>query len=286
MKRFEDKNWLDKALTEAIGAEDKKPDFEKWKEKHPQAVEMLTSRAGKETTASPPNIRKIIMKSPITKLAAAAVIIITGLVCVQFLAGTSAYAQVVAELRNARTVVFTLITQTNQGNGETIKTDVVYKEPGRLRTTTIDGYVAIVDATIGKMISIVPQGGYTLGEINNTGTTGAQGPLASIEAMKSLPAKADENLCAKEIDGNICDGYKVMQGDLATTVWLDASLEVPETEANAHVVDLRSRGGPRSAALYGLMVLARETGVIPPEALVRVVRESPIGDQVPAEVLE
>jgi len=78
MERLEDKNWLDKALTDAIGAEDKKPDFEKWKEQHPQAVEMLTSQAGQEPSATkrPLNIGRIIMKSPITKLAAAAVIII------------------------------------------------------------------------------------------------------------------------------------------------------------------------------------------------------------------
>ncbi len=80
MERFEDKNWLDEALTEAIaiGAEDTKPDFEKWKEQHLKAVEMLTSRAGrgKRISAGPLNTGRIIMKSPITKLAAAAVIII------------------------------------------------------------------------------------------------------------------------------------------------------------------------------------------------------------------
>jgi outer membrane lipoprotein-sorting protein len=169
-----------------------------------------------------PSVWRIIMKTKMFKVAAAAVIIITGLVCIQLLTGTSAYAQVAAELRNARTVVFTLITQTNQGNGETVKTDVAYKEPGHLRTTTVDGYVAILDATSGKMISIVPQGGYTLAEINNLDKTGAQGPFVSFEAMRNLPAKADENLGTKEIDGIVCDGYRVTQGDLTTTVWIDA----------------------------------------------------------------
>ena len=100
MERLEDKNRLDEALTEAIGSEGKKPDFEKWKQQHPEAVEMLTSRAPLETSPSgevedarssfltgragrqesarsrPPNIGRIIMKSRITKIAAAAVIII------------------------------------------------------------------------------------------------------------------------------------------------------------------------------------------------------------------
>jgi len=180
-----------------------------------------------QSASEKPNIWRIIMKSKMTKLAAAAVIVIAGIVCVQFLTGTNAYAQVVAEIRNARTVVYTLITQTNQGNGETVKTDMAYKEPGHLRTSTVDGYVCIGDFTSGKMISIVPGGGYTLGDIKNlvkTGAkekTGSQGPFASIEAMKNLPAKADEHLDPKEIDGIVCSGYRVKQGDLTTTVWLD-----------------------------------------------------------------
>jgi hypothetical protein len=83
MERLEDKNWLDEALTEAIGSEGKKPDFEKWKREHPEAIEMLTSRTGREKAAAGPlNIGRIIMKSPITKLAAAAVIIIGVLVSI------------------------------------------------------------------------------------------------------------------------------------------------------------------------------------------------------------
>ena len=77
MERLEDKNHLDEALTEAIGSEGKKPDFEKWKQQHPGAVKMLKDLAGQEESARIRrfNIRRIIMKSPITKLAAAVIII-------------------------------------------------------------------------------------------------------------------------------------------------------------------------------------------------------------------
>lgn len=78
MERPENNKWLDEALTETIGSEKPQTDFEQWKQQHPQAVEMLTSRAVREAPASPgpPMIRRIIMKSPITKLATAATIII------------------------------------------------------------------------------------------------------------------------------------------------------------------------------------------------------------------
>jgi outer membrane lipoprotein-sorting protein len=166
------------------------------------------------------NIWRIIMKSPVTKIAAAAVIIVAILVCAQFLTGTSAYAQAVQQIRNARTIIYTLIRQANNGGGETIKVDIVYKEPGHLRTTTVDGYIAILDQTSGKMISIVPQGGYNLGDLKDLKSNDG-GPFADIEAMKALPAKADLQLAPKDIDGIECDGYQVAQGDMTTIVWLD-----------------------------------------------------------------
>ncbi len=184
-------------------------------------------QTGTQSPFEKANIWRIIMKSRITKLATAAVIIIAVLLSVHIMTGTSAYAQVIQEIRNARTVVFTILSQSNEGNGETIKTDMAYKEPGYLRTSTVDGYICIGNFTSGKMISIVPGGGYTIGDIKNLGKTGAQekigsqGPFASIEAMKNLPAKADEHLDPKEIDGIVCSGYRVKQGDLTTTVWLD-----------------------------------------------------------------
>ena len=78
MKHPENDKWLDDALSETIGSEKPRTDFEQWKQQHPEAIEMLTSRVNRQTSASkhPLSIRNKIMKSPITKLAAAAVIII------------------------------------------------------------------------------------------------------------------------------------------------------------------------------------------------------------------
>jgi outer membrane lipoprotein-sorting protein len=183
-----------------------------------ELIEEMNRTEQFDSAGSRLNFGRIIMKSPITKIAAAAVIVIAGLMCVQLLTGTSAYAQVVQELKNARTMVYTLIRQ--DGTGETIKVDVAYKEPGSLRTTTVDGYVAIVDGTSKKMISIIPQGRYTLGDLKDLKFGNDGGPFANIETMKALPAKADENLGKKEIDGVNAEGYRVTQGDVTTNVWI------------------------------------------------------------------
>jgi len=107
MKRPENNKWLDDALSEAIGSEKSGTDFEQWKLKHPEAVEMLTARAarGPSASKSPLSIRKIIMKSPITKLAAAAVIIIacfTGLFLWKSTGSGIALADVLARIEQVK----------------------------------------------------------------------------------------------------------------------------------------------------------------------------------------
>jgi outer membrane lipoprotein-sorting protein len=185
-------------------------------------------RTGKQPALEKPtNIWRTIVKSRITKLsAAAAAIIIIGVIGVQFLTGMSAYAKAAEGLRNASTFVFTLITQANNGTGETIKTDIAYKSSGFMRTSTIDGYVTIVNLNSGKFISIRPQGIYTLCEIDtndlNAIYKNGHPILRIIEDMKNLPEKADEELSRRDIDGIDCDGYKVTQGDLTSIVWIDA----------------------------------------------------------------
>ena len=47
------------------------------------------------------------------------------------------------------------------------------------------------------------------------------------------------------------------------TVWLDQSLQPPETRAEIRVRDFRGQAGPRGAMLYALLTFVRETGVVP-----------------------
>ncbi len=63
-------------------------------------------------------------------------------------------------------------------------------------------------------------------------------------------------------------------------LWLDGSLPVPETGAEVRVADFRGRAGARNAALYALLTVLREIGVIPPEAFLETVRASPIGRHI------
>jgi pyruvate/2-oxoacid:ferredoxin oxidoreductase beta subunit/Pyruvate/2-oxoacid:ferredoxin oxidoreductase gamma subunit len=65
------------------------------------------------------------------------------------------------------------------------------------------------------------------------------------------------------------------------TVWIDQSLDVPDTGAEVRVRDFRGRAGPRNAAILGLLTFAQETRVIPTEAMLAAIRESTIEEHIP-----
>lgn len=83
MKTSKNNNRLDDILAKAIGHDKRKPDFEKWMQVHPYAVETLKSQA---TQQPHPrcllDLGSIIMRNPITKFAAAAMIIVAVIISV------------------------------------------------------------------------------------------------------------------------------------------------------------------------------------------------------------
>jgi len=79
MERPDNEKWLDEALSETIGSKKPQTDFEAWKRNHPDAVQMLTSRANRHTsvvTVRSFSLRNTIMKSPLAKISIAAVVIV------------------------------------------------------------------------------------------------------------------------------------------------------------------------------------------------------------------
>ncbi len=143
-----DKDWLDEALSKAIGSETK-ANFEKWKQEHPQAVEILTSRARSKPSVykHPLNIRNIIMKSPLTKLAIAAIVAIACLIGLSLWRGTEsgiALADVLARIEQVKAYRFTVSAQwsekvtgedpNNPYNYEAHYTSLVSQEYGRKAT--------------------------------------------------------------------------------------------------------------------------------------------------------
>lgn len=123
MERPENDKWLDDALNDAIASKRTRTNFEQWKLQHPEAVNMLTSRVGSEAHALTDlhKTRRIIMKSPITKLTAAAVIIAVVLIGVSQLGGSAtsvAWGEVIGKLEASRGVILRRIMTSSMRPGE------------------------------------------------------------------------------------------------------------------------------------------------------------------------
>jgi hypothetical protein len=126
MNRQDSDKWLDGALTEVIGSQKPRTDFAKWKNEHPDAVKMLTSRAGRQISAAtrPLSIRSIIMRNPIAKLSAAAAVIIACLIGLSLWRGTEsgiALADVLGRVEKVKSVRYQSIYKVTGGDPNTCK---------------------------------------------------------------------------------------------------------------------------------------------------------------------
>jgi outer membrane lipoprotein-sorting protein len=174
---------------------------------------------------SEPNIWRIIMKSRMIKLATAAVIIIAVLIGIHQLAGngaTTVFASVVEQIHNARTMTYSVVTQTPVKNMPTVRTEMAFKEPAYMRTTTADGFVTVIDWTQVRGISIWPTRKQFIDfEASNFRHDPEKDLFMVIENLKALPYKADQVLGKKDIDGRVLRGFRVVEESVINTVWVD-----------------------------------------------------------------
>ncbi len=164
-------------------------------------------------------LRSTIMKSPVTKLAAAAVIIIVVLTGIHYFGGSIpstsvVFADVVERLHNARTMTYTA--------NATTEIEIAFKKPGYMRTAMPGGFVTVIDWTQGKGLSILPtRNQFIEMEMSNLPNDPAQQQFNVIEKLRTLPDRADEELGTSEIDGRVLQGFRVTKEDVINTVWID-----------------------------------------------------------------
>ena len=197
------------------------------------------------------------MSSRVTKLAVAAGVVLAGTLGLSLFGGGSAgkvYARAVSQLHRAKTLTYSVITKTGVEGMPTVRTDIAFKgegDTGFIRTATPDGYVVVAQAVGNRMkgISLVPtMKHFVTFEMDNMPDDPARDPWATIEALRALPAQADEVLGSREIDGVTLDGFRARGTDMVTTVWIDPSsggparveLEFPSAPGmNAILTDFR-----------------------------------------------
>ena len=183
--------------------------------------------------AREPNIWRIIMRSPITKIAAAAVIIVSLIVASHFLGVPTesvGWADVVRPILTARTVVFNL-------EGENMPTTRVMNmgtQRVRLEVLSADGksvQVMVIDYDASRMLTLIPNQKKAividLKDIPEKPENVLEELRNVVTEIQNDPDVSVEPLGEKEIDGRVVKGFRARNPDGEITVWADPETALP-----------------------------------------------------------
>ena len=174
-------------------------------------------------------LRRIIMKSPFVKLAAAAVIIVAILVGLNPFKDTITFADVIKPILNARTVVLDFIV----GNEETgpVMHDIVVDSRIRRTFSNMDT-ILIIDLDNAKMLTLGPADkGAVYMDIQGPLQEGTKSYLglvrdivSEIEDNPNIPV---QELGEREIDGQRAVGFLLSEPNMKLTIWADLKTALP-----------------------------------------------------------
>jgi hypothetical protein len=179
-------------------------------------------------------VRKLLMKSPISKLAAAAIIIVAAFVVVgPLFSSPPAFAKIVEPLLKARTAIFKMILKT-EGQGPKGAVEGMFMDPGRMRITykfekMPGGFVQIWDYENGLALVLEPnvKKAFVL-EMQNLPQAAKMEEINLFAEIRELIRRARENedesvkyLGKKELDGVTTFCYRVTHPKREMTIWAD-----------------------------------------------------------------
>ena len=202
--------------------------------------------------ATAPNIWRTIMKSPITKLAAAAAIIIVVLIGIHQIGGsTPAFAEVVRPFLTAHTATFKMTMEVEGVPPQ--KFDCMYAEPARMRQTAQDNSAIVIsDFQQGRIVTLLPaQKRAIVIEMENMPDEDHSKFNMFREIRKHLQEAQDTEdesvqfLGEKEIDGLTVIGYHVQKPAVDITVWADPQTKLP--------VEMTNTSGPTTYTITDIV---------------------------------
>ena len=192
-----------------------------------------------QTTVHTVNLRRKIMKSPVTKLAAAAIIIIAVLIgLIPFGRPTPLFAEIIQPFLTARTASFKMTMQVE--GAPTQKFDCLYAEPIRMRQTNKEqGAVVISDLQKGKIVTLVPaQKKAFVMELENVPEDQSQFNMFIEIRKRIMEAQESEDtsvdfLGEMKINGRTAIGYHVQKSGVDMTIWADPRTKLPVQMKNS-----------------------------------------------------
>ena len=190
------------------------------------------------------------MKSPITKIAAAAAIIIVVLLGIHQFGSTPAFAEVVQSLLNIQTATFKMSMEVEGVPPQNF--DCMYAEPAHMRQTT-EGAIVISDLLQGKVVTLAPaqKKAYVM-EFENMPDDQEETQFNLFgeirKHLKEAQDTEDESvqfLGKKQINGLTVIGYHVKKPIVDITVWADPETKLP--------VEMINKSGPTTYTMTDIV---------------------------------
>jgi len=151
-------------------------------------------------------LRKLIMKSPIIRMAAAAVIIIAVLIGIhQFGSGTVTFAKVVEPILNAKTVILDLIIGCDETNP--VMHEIVVGSRIRRTMSNMPNMVQVLDTDSGKML-VLENEGKTASYVDIQGTV-QEGTKNYVEFLRQVIRQVQDGRVEK-IGEQVIEGQKAI----------------------------------------------------------------------------
>ncbi|MCP4261083.1 MAG: hypothetical protein GY774_26800 [Planctomycetes bacterium] len=200
-------------------------------------MRVLDESERQKTGARARDIWRIIMRSPVTKIAAAAVIIVSVVAVAHFLGVPTegiVWADVVHPILTAQTVVFNVVS----AEGENVPTTKVMNmgtQRFRGEVLSADGMtvqvIVIADYDTLQMLQLIPnQKTAILIDMKDL----PEEPENFLEELRNIvteiqndPDVSVETLGEKEIDGRMAKGFRARNPDGEITVWIDSETSLP-----------------------------------------------------------
>ncbi len=184
--------------------------------------------------AAAPNIWRTIMRSKITKIAAAAVIVIAVVLAIHqlgspFVAGTPTFAQVVQPILNAQTAILDIIIGEEEADAPVIH-DMIMGSRIRRTLSNMKGVVSIIDLETGRILTL-DSGKTEAAYIDLKGLPSIPNYMDRlrnvITKLQDSPHFVVEELGIQEFNGQRLIGFRASHPRVEISIWADPETALP-----------------------------------------------------------
>ncbi|MCU0914300.1 MAG: hypothetical protein MUC88_07050 [Planctomycetes bacterium] len=231
------------------------------------ALADLEKRRQKQALRPRPAVWRIVMKSKMVKLAAAAVLVVALLLGLHFLGSPLGsgvtFAQVIQPILNANTAIFDIIIGVEDANVPVIH-DMIMGSRIRRTLANVPGDVSIIDLVEGKILSLNDAKKEAI-FYDLKGLPPIPNYLENLKGLftklQEIPHFAVQDLGMQEVDGRKAVGFLAKHPSVEITLWADAKTGLPiridqkEKQMTAIVKNMRF-DVPMDEALFSMDVPA------------------------------